>query len=57
MIKVKIKKTTNSAKLPAKGNTGDFCHDVWAVSEEEIVLMIGTAIMIPMKRRKAFTPI
>ena len=35
-IKVKLKKLSNSAWLPEKGKKGDFCYDVWAVSEEEI---------------------
>lgn len=36
MIKVKIKKVHEDAKLPTQGKPGDFCYDVWAVSEEEI---------------------
>lgn len=36
MIKVKIKKVHENAKLPTQGKPGDFCYDVWAVSEEEI---------------------
>lgn len=35
-MKVKIKKIDENAKLPVKSKEGDFCHDVWAVSEEEI---------------------
>lgn len=59
MIKVKIKKTTNSAKLPAKGNTGDFCHDVWAVSEEEIapnVWKYRLGFKYEIERPKVFRP-
>ena len=35
-MKIKLKKLSNSAKLPQKATEGDFCFDVWAVSEEEI---------------------
>ena len=35
-MKVKIKKISQGAKLPTKGREGDFCYDVWAISEEEI---------------------
>ena len=35
-MKIKLKKISNSARLPEKGKSGDFCYDVWAVSEEEI---------------------
>lgn len=34
--KIKLKKLSSNAKLPTKGKPGDFCYDVWAVSEEEI---------------------
>lgn len=35
-MKVKLKKTNSAAQLPVQGKPGDFCYDVWAVSEEEI---------------------
>lgn len=35
-MKIKLKKISNNARLPEKGKSGDFCYDVWAVSEEEI---------------------
>lgn len=35
-MKVRLKKLNENAKLPTRAKTGDFCHDVWAVSEEEI---------------------
>lgn len=35
-MRVKIKKISGSAKLPVQGKPGDFCYDVWAVSEEEV---------------------
>ena len=35
-MKVKLKKINSNAKLPQKGKPGDFCHDVWATSEEEV---------------------
>ena len=35
-VKVKIKKLSADARLPKKGKEGDFCYDVWAISEEEI---------------------
>lgn len=33
---VKVKKTDENTKLPKQATEGDFCYDVWAVSEEEI---------------------
>ena len=35
-MKVKIKQLNENAKTPVKAKTGDFCYDVYAVSEEEI---------------------
>lgn len=35
-MKVKIKKVNDKAKLPKQSKEGDFCYDVWAVSEEEV---------------------
>ena len=35
-MKVKLKKINSDAQLPAKSKPGDFCYDVWAVTEEEI---------------------
>ena len=35
-MKVKIKKINPNAQLPKKSKPGDFCYDVWAVTEEEI---------------------
>lgn len=35
-MKVKLKKLSGRAMLPQQGKQGDFCYDVWAVSEEEI---------------------
>lgn len=35
-IKVKVKKLHEDAKLPYKAKEGDFCYDVYAVSEEEV---------------------
>lgn len=35
-MKVKVKAIDPNAKLPTKSKKGDFCYDVWAVSEEEI---------------------
>lgn len=36
-MKVKIKKINSNARIPVQGKEGDFCYDVWAVSEEEVV--------------------
>jgi dUTP pyrophosphatase len=36
MITVNIKKLNEAARIPNQANPGDFCYDVWAVSEEEI---------------------
>ena len=35
-MKIKLKKLSNSARLPVKAHDGDFSFDVWATSEEEI---------------------
>ena len=35
-MKVKIKKFHKDAKIPEKAYEGDFCYDVYAVSEEEV---------------------
>ena len=35
-MKVKLKKLHENAKLPYKAKDGDFCYDVYAVTEEEI---------------------
>lgn len=35
-IKIKLKKLHEDAKLPYKAKEGDFCYDVYAVSEEEV---------------------
>lgn len=58
-MKVKLKKINNSARLPVKGKEGDFCHDVWAVSEEEIapnVWRYGLGFKYEIERPKLFTP-
>ena len=35
-VKIKLKKLNENAKLPTQGKPGDFCYDVWAVSEREV---------------------
>ena len=35
-VKIKLKKLNENAKLPTQGKPGDFCYDVWAVSEKEV---------------------
>lgn len=35
-MKIKLKRINSNARLPEKAHEGDFCFDVWAVSEEEI---------------------
>lgn len=35
-MKVKLKKLDENARMPEEGKPGDFCYDVWAVSEEEL---------------------
>lgn len=37
MLKIKLKKLHENAKLPVKTNEGDFCYDVYAVDREEIM--------------------
>ena len=35
-MKVKLKKLSENVRMPEEGKPGDFCYDVWAVSEEEL---------------------
>ena len=35
-MKVKLMKLRSEARIPVKAHEGDFCYDVWAVSEQEI---------------------
>lgn len=35
-MKVKLKKLNENTRIPEEGKHGDFCYDVWAVSEEEL---------------------
>lgn len=35
-MEVKLKKLNENAKLPQKGKPGDFCYDVYAITEEEV---------------------
>lgn len=52
-MRVKIKKISGSAKLPVQGKPGDFCYDVWAVSEEEVapnVWMYGLGFKYEIER-------
>lgn len=35
-MKVKLKKLNENTRIPEEGKPGDFCYDVWAVSEEEL---------------------
>ena len=35
-MKVKLKKLNENTRMPEEGKPGDFCYDVWAVSEEEL---------------------
>lgn len=36
VIKIKLKKLNENAKLPVKSKEGDFCYDVYATEREEI---------------------
>ena len=36
-ITVNLKKVDEHAQLPAQAKKGDFCYDVWAIDEEEIL--------------------
>lgn len=52
-MKVKIKKIRSDAKLPVQGKPGDFCYDVWAVTEEEVaphVWMYGLGFKYEIER-------
>lgn len=58
-MKVKLKKLDENAKLPEQGKPGDFCYDVWAVSEAEIapnVWMYGLGFKYEMVRNTVFLP-
>jgi dUTP pyrophosphatase len=56
-MKVKIKKINSNAKLPVQSKPGDFCYDVWAVSEEELapnVWMYGLGFKYEIERDQAY---
>ena len=56
-MRVKIKKISGSAKLPVQGKPGDFCYDVWAVSEEEVapnVWMYGLGFKYEIERDQTY---
>ena len=58
-MKVKIKKTKSDARLPEQATPGDFCYDVWAVSEEEVapnVWMYGLGFKYEIERPTLFRP-
>lgn len=57
MIKVKLKKLDDKAKLPVKATSKDFCYDVVAVSEKEVSQNVweyglGFAYEIDLKDRE-----
>ena len=57
-MKVKVKKINDNAQLPKQATEGDFCFDVWAVSEEEVapnVWRYGLGFKLEIER--AFTSI
>lgn len=52
-LKVKLKKTNSRTELPVQGKPGDYCYDVWAVTEEEIapnVWMYGLGFKYEIER-------
>lgn len=54
-MKVKIKKFHEDAKIPEKAYEGDFCYDVYAVSEEEVapnVWKYGLGFGLQIERSK-----
>lgn len=58
-MKVKLKKLNSRARLPEQGKPGDFCYDVWAVSEEEIApntWMYGLGFKYEIERPELFHP-
>lgn len=58
-MKINLKKINDNAKLPTKGRKGDFCYDVWAVSEEEIhpnVWKYGLGFKYEIERPTIFIP-
>lgn len=58
-MKVKLKKINSNAQLPKKSKEGDFCYDVWAVSEEEIapnVWRYGLGFKYEIERPSLFRP-
>ena len=53
-MNIKLKKLSNSAKLPVQAHEGDFSFDVWATSEEEIapnVWMYGLGFRYEIDRQ------
>ena len=56
-MKVKIKKINSNARIPVQSKEGDFCYDVWAVSEEEIapnVWRYGLGFKYEIERDKIY---
>lgn len=57
-MKVKLKKINENAKLPTQSKAGDFCYDVWAVSEEEIrpnIWRYGLGFKYEIERASVFS--
>lgn len=58
-MKVKIKKLNSNAHMPVQSKPGDFCFDVWAVSEEEVapnVWMYGLGFKYEIERDQLYSP-
>lgn len=58
-MKVKIKKISSNARIPEQATPGDFCYDVWAVSEEEVapnVWMYGLGFKYEIERDQLYSP-
>ena len=58
-MKVKIKKLNSNAHMPIQSKPGDFCFDVWAVSEEEVapnVWMYGLGFKYEIERDQLYSP-
>lgn len=58
-MKVKIKKLNSNAHMPVQSKPGDFCFDVWAVSEEEVapnVWMYGLGFKYEIERDRLYSP-
>ena len=53
-MKVKLKKLNENTRMPEEGKHGDFCYDVWAVSEEELAVTEDLMSRLPQSLMNEF---